>query len=195
MSFLSSNIVAGLPALIGVILGLRLATEGFPFLFYVGVLFGIAFLALHLGYGLMSRFPRFAGSSIEIWIFSAIAVTAFATATVILISFRGALDCVVGLKQLSGEQAKTVSTALIGAVTTYVALAWTKDIGDAKGYFWPSTHFKKAMETAYGELVTKPGNDTQTYEAMFLDTVRGHGPIGWDFKARRIRSGILADFI
>ena len=27
-----------------------------------------------------------------------------------------------------------MSTALISAVTTYLALAWTKDIGDAKGY-------------------------------------------------------------
>jgi hypothetical protein len=195
MSFLSSNVVAGLPAFIGVILGLRLAVEGCTLLFYVGALLVAAVLALNLGYSLMSRFPRVAGWLIEIWILSAIAVTACATAAVIAISFRGLLDKVVGIDQLSGERAKTVSTALIGAVTTYVALAWTKDIGDAKGYFWPSTHFKNAMQDAYDALVNKPGNDSQVFEAMFSDNVRDHGDIGWDFAARRIRSRILSEFI
>ena len=38
MSVLSSNLAAGLPALIGIILGLKLYVDGFNFIFYVALL-------------------------------------------------------------------------------------------------------------------------------------------------------------
>ena len=82
-----------------------------------------------------------------------------------------------------------------GSTLVYAALAWTNNIEDADGYFWPSTQFKKAIQAVYDELPDKPLNDTKVYEAMFLDTVRDYGPIGWDFAARRIRARVLAGFL
>lgn len=195
MSVLSSNVVAGLPALIGVVLGLRLYADGFNFFIYVAGLFAVALLCRNVGSNLMGRFPNLAGLLIEVWIISAIAVTACGTAVVTAISFSGLLDFVVGPKHLAAEQAKTMSTALIGAVTTYVALAWTKDIGDAKGYFWPTKHFIEAMQLAYNDMSAKPTVNTRANQAIFENVIDGEGAIGWDFSARRIRTRVLADYL
>ena len=72
---------------------------------------------------------------------------------------------------------------------------FTKDIGDAKGYFWTSTQLKKAMESAFKHLAKQPSNTSVAYDAIYLDTVRGYGNIGWDLKARRIRANVLAEFL
>jgi hypothetical protein len=195
MSFLSSNWVAGLPALFGVVLGLRLYVSEPVLVFYLVVLFVVAFVVRNIGNNVMLRSPTVGRALIECWIVSAIIVTAFATAGIAWITFSGPLDFIISTKQLVPDQVKTMSTALIGAATTYVALVWTKDIGDAKGYFWPSTHFKKAMQCAYKAMSTKPNGDSQLYDALFLDDVREYGDLGWDFAARGIRVQILANYL
>jgi hypothetical protein len=195
MDFLSSNIIVGLPALVGVLLGIKLYLTGFSLIFYILLLLGIDFIALNTGSFLMSRSPRFAGLLIELWILSAIAVTALTTAGIFWLTFSEPLNFIGNTAVLSAQQIKEISAVLISAVTAYAALAWTKNIEDADGYFWPSTQFKKAIQAVYDELPDKPLNDTKVYEAMFLDTVRDYGPIGWDFAARRIRARVLAGFL
>jgi hypothetical protein len=192
MNGLTGNAIIGLPALIGVILGLKLYVDGFQFLFYMALLITVPSIALNLGYYTMPRWPNVARLLIELWILSAIGVTAFATAAVTWISLNGPLDFIVNAKMLSTDQAKTMTTALISAVTTYVALVWTKDIGDAKGVFWPSTQFKKAMEKAYPQLSNPPANGDVVYQAMFTDVVEGYGDLGWTFFARGTRARLLA---
>jgi hypothetical protein len=197
MSFLSSNAVIGLPALIGVVLGVKLYVSGFDLVFYTLLIVGIAALALNIGYNIMPCYPRVAGYFIELWILAAVGVTAFATAAITWIALSGPLDYIINTKQLGTEQGKTITAALVTAVTTYVALVWTKDIGDAKGYFWPSTHFKQALQEAAQQVpASKPiRNDTQIYEAIYDDTVRDYGEIGWDFMARRTRAKLFSEFI
>jgi hypothetical protein len=187
--------IAGLPALLGVLLGIKLYLTGLSFIFYIVLMLGIAFIAMNTGYSLMSRFPKLAGLLIEVWILSAIAVTALTTAGIFCLTFSEPLNFIGNTALLSATQIKEISAALISAVTAYAALVWTKDIEGADGYFWPSTQFKKAIQAVYDELPTKPPNDSQVYEAMYLDTVREYGPIGWNFAARRKRAKVLADYL
>ncbi|MGC1780738.1 MAG: hypothetical protein WBB34_22615 [Xanthobacteraceae bacterium] len=195
MSFLSSNALIGLPALIGVVLGLKLYITGFDAVFYLLFVLGVAAIALNIGYNVMPWYPRVGGYLIELWILSAIGITAFATAAITWMSLSGPLDYIVNAKQLGTEQTKTMAAALVTAVTTYVALVWTKDIGDAEGYFWPSTHFRNALQQAAEQRTNPIQNDTQIYDAIYDDTVRGYGELGWDFGARRTRAKLYSEFI
>lgn len=193
---MSSNIVIGLPALLGVVLGLQLYADARHVTIYVALLFVISTVCLIIGYRTMRRWPRVAWVLIEVWILSAIAVTAIATAVVTWISLSAPIDFIVPTERLAPEQVKTMATALITAITTYIALVWTKDIGDATGYFWPSTHFKSAIQKTFEKLAVKPASDTKAYQAIYSENyIEGYGPVGWDFASRRIRAKVLAEFI
>jgi hypothetical protein len=96
---------------------------------------------------------------------------------------------------LTADESKTISGVFVGAVSTYVALVWTKDIGDAKGLFWPSTRFYSAVGKLFKRLTPRPPNTSVEYAACYLDTVEGYGDIGWDFMARFRRAKVLANYI
>lgn len=195
MSAVSGNLLAGLPALVGVLLGLKLYVEGRAVAVVIVVLFGVAAVALTVAESLMYRFPRVAAAVLELWFLSAVAVTALATAFVTWASFGTPLGWIVNASILTAEQLKTVQGAFVGALSAYIALVFTKDIGDAKGNFWTSTQFKKIIGKASQQLVSQPVHTSPAYAAIYLDTVEGYGNIGWGFKARRIRAKVLSDFI
>jgi hypothetical protein len=192
------NAVVGLPALIGVVLGLKLYAEGSPTCIGVALLLVVPAILLAIAFAIVARLPRIARVLIELWVLSAVAVTAFATAAITWLTLNGkALNYIVNTASLPTATATTMSAALITAITTYVALAWTKDIGDAKGFFWPSTQFKRAMAKAYALLpdARKPAGNTAAFDALFADTVQGYGNIGWGFGARGTRAKILSGII
>jgi hypothetical protein len=143
----------------------------------------------------MHRTPRIGRWLIEFWIFAAIGVTAAATALVTWLTLNASLDFLVDTSRMGTPQLEKMKTAFVTALTTYIALVWTKDIGDAKGFFWPSTAFKAAMATAYSKLRAKPAGASKEYEAMFMDTVTGFGPIGWGVTARGQRAAVLSAFV
>ncbi|WP_027040354.1 hypothetical protein [Mesorhizobium ciceri] len=130
---------------------------------------------------------------IEVWIVASVGVMSIATALILWIGLEP-LPSFLGVVS-DADAIKFVTGAFAGAITTYVALVWTKDISDSKGFFWPSFQFKQAIGNAYGMMVLKPAPATRAREAMFDDTIEGLGAVGWDFDGRGTRAKILANFI
>jgi hypothetical protein len=195
LGLLDSSMVLGLPMLLGVVGGLKLYVDGWHFVPYVAVPLVVAIGAVLLGHALMRYRPRLAWVLIELWVLSAIAVTAFATAFLMWVSLDATFGWIGDISVITAENLKTLKTAFATAVSTYVALAWTKDIGDGKGMFWPNTQFKAAMSEAYNSLNPKPAGTSTVYQAIFQDVVAGHGNLGWSFAARGVRAGIFSRWL
>ncbi len=195
MNYILGNAVIGLPSLIGVILGLKLYAAGCRFAIYPAFMFVGPLVLLIIAKSIIHKMPRLAWAFIEIWILAAVAVTAFATAVVTWVSLDTPINQIFNTPGLSADQTKGISGVFVGAVSTYVALVWTKDIGDAQGAFWPSTQFKDAMDKAFHRLQPPPGNTTKAYQAIYQNTVDDYGNIGWGFRARLARANVLAAYI
>ncbi len=191
----AANAIVGLPALIGVIFGLKLYSDFLPAAYLEAAMLIIAFVARSVAFATMADHPKLARYLIELWIVSAVAVTAAATAGVTWLTLNASVDLLFNTSKIGADQLKTITAAFVTALTTYVALVWTKDIGDARGYFWPSTAFKKAMNGAYQKLNPPPGGASTVYAALYLDSIPGFGNLGWGFSARKKRAEILADYI
>ena len=195
MNLLDSSAITGLPALIGVVLGVKLYADGWGFAPYIVAPLVVAFLALGIGRAAMPRAPRIGWLLIELWILSAVAVTSLATALIMWVTLDASLTRLIDVSKFNADKLKTLSGAFVAAVSTYVALVWTKDIGDAKGFFWPSTQFKSAIGKAFESLDPEPAGTTEVFQAAYQDVVQGHGNLGWSLPARRTRAGILADYL
>lgn len=193
MKALLRTALGALPPLLGVMLGIRAFTGGLFWIAIGGGLVLLPLLSLEIGRRLMHRKPVMARWFIEIWVLSAIGVLALATAFGLWLGLAP-LPGLLGVP--AGDEAtKAVTGAFAGAVATYVAVIWTKDILESKGLFSPATQFRAAMSRAHKHLSTKPTPASPTYEAVFEDTVAGEGRIDWDFSARGRRAEILAAFI
>jgi hypothetical protein len=193
MNFGLGNASKGLPALLGVMLGIRSYTGGSSWIWGCIAMILAAAVLMRLGRAMMHRWPRVGRWLIEVWVLAAIGVAALAAAFILWLGLAP-LPAFIGIAG-SDDAKKAISGAFVGAVTTYVALVWTKDVSDATGYFWPSAQFKVGMSEAYEAMANKPAGGSATSETMFEDTVTGHGGLGWGFHARGIRAGILADFL
>jgi hypothetical protein len=187
------NFGTGLPALAGVLLGIRLYTGGRVWNWRAALVLAIAWVVMLLGRRLVRRRPRLGAWVIESWIVSAVLVTAFVTELLLVLALNDWLPAILG--QASGKALEKLSATLVGAVGTFTALVWTKDIADAKGYFWPSTQLRHALRSLYATLKVKPvGNGTE-YSAFFLDAVPDTDITGWSFPDRRARAGIVSRFL
>lgn len=187
------NAAGGLPALLGVVLGVWIYAGGACWVLAAVALLVVAAGCAWAGRAMLHRWPTFGGLLIEMWILAPIAVMALATAFIIWFGLEK--PSLPGTAAPDEKTRDALSAALVGAVTTYVAFVWTKDIAEAKGFFWPSTQFKQGMRQAYDALLRKPQEASVTFEAMFEDTVAGLGQLGWSFLARRRRAQLLADFL
>ncbi|WP_395017495.1 hypothetical protein [Dongia sp.] len=189
MDFGLGSAIKGLPALLGVILGIRMYTGGLlPAQLCIGIAGG-AVVSMLAGRGIMHRWPSIGRWLIEIWILAAVAMIAVATLAVLWLS-NTSLIPVLGSRDPEAD--KTIASTFVGAVTAYMALLWTKDIGDGTGAFWPSTQFKRGMADAFKLMPNKPVGGSQLSEAMFEDVVEGYGDLGWGFRARGVRAKLLA---
>lgn len=190
MSLLPNTLV-GLPALLGVLLGLAIYVNGET---YIPIAAGLLVLPLCLtaiGHISMHRQPKLARWLIESCIFSAAAAVAFGTAIVAWVSLESPLLKILDLEAFTSDEQKTLSGVFIGAVTSFLALVWMKDIGEGKGFFWPSTQFQSAIGAAYRRLKPEPGGTSTVYQASFEPAIDGHGMQGWGFGARAIRAAVF----
>jgi len=195
MNYIFGNAVVGLPSLVGVIFGLMLYLKGGCFFIYPAIMLFAPLILLLIARSVMHSRPRTAWLLIELWIFSAVAVTAFATAFVTWVSLDTPVAKLLGASGLDAEHVKAITGIFIGAVSTYVALVWTKDIGDAEGVFWPSTQFKSAIDKAFTQLLPRPNNDSKIYQASYQKNVDDYGEIGWGFSARWKRAKVFAEYL
>lgn len=195
MKKLIGTATIGLPALAGVLLGIRSFTEVTYYHWLLGDIALIAFgySLLRVGIGLIPSSPAVGRWFVETWILSSIGVMALATFAILYIALEPLpswLGVVVG-----DERTKAVTSAFAGAITAYITLVWTKDITEGKGYFWPSTQFKDGLASAWEKKAPSPGRGTAARAAMFDDYIENVGKIGWDFSDRGKRNEIIQSFI
>lgn len=183
------------PALMGVIWGVfAYVYGGFWWIAGIGV---AACGAAWFGKKQLAHSPRAGLFFIELSIGAAITVMALTTSVVAWIGVHA--DSIF---PGSSELQHTLGGALTGAVTTFFAALWTKDVENAEGALWPSTHFKKGLVGAFGD---RPGSrsrvprDTRVYDAVFLDHVRGEGEKPgfdtWGYEARWTRAQIINEWL
>jgi hypothetical protein len=187
MSKLFGNVTQGFPALIGVLWGITIYSPSLhrwwiPALVLVG-----AFALMHIGRLLIGRNPLIGCLFIEAWGMAAVSIVAFGTMLVLWLTIH-ASDFIQGTE----EEKKAISSALIGAVTAYLAVLWVKDIQVGEGPFWTGTQFREAVQAAFKAPPKAPIVDTREWDAVWEERVRGNGPVGWGLTARWKRSKIIA---
>jgi hypothetical protein len=183
----------GLPALLGVVVGVRLYTGGLQWLLGAALVFGVFWVLLGVGRLMVISHPRTGAWIIEVWIVSAVLVTAFMTDLILWLTLMDWFPSVLG--EPTGKPLEKLSATLVGAVATFTALVWTKDIADAKGYFWPSTQFRYGLEALYKKLAVKPKPNTIPSNAIYMDVVADTDITGWSFADRRARAKIIAAYM
>jgi hypothetical protein len=191
------NFTRGLPALLGVVFGIRVYTGGLEWLVICAALLAAAIAALTVGRAVIKRYPVAGGWIIETWIMSPICATALSTALIVWLSALG-LPTIFG-SEPDEDIRKSVAATFVGAVTTYAAIVWTKDIEEGTGIFWPSTQFKTALAAVQKELSNAgraPPGGSIDRQAMVSDIVETSPKIvGWDFSARRRRARMVQEYI
>lgn len=188
MSKLFGNAAQGLPALIGVLWGITsysptLHRWWIPTLTLVG-----AFALMYTGKRLIGPKPVVGWLFIEGWGIAAVSIVALGTMFVLWLTLHAA-----DLVQRTEEEEKAISSALIGAVTAYLAVLWVKDIQAGDGPFWAGTQFKEAVQAAFKDPPRAPAVDTREWDAVWEPRVRDNGPVGWGLTARWKRAKILTN--
>jgi hypothetical protein len=189
MSPVTGNAARGLPALIGVLWGIYLYTPDWSRFWYPFVTLVVARIFLGLGRAAMGRWPLLGWMLIELWIVAAISVMALGTVAVLWLTVNSP-----NWFPLDEPERKAISGALVGAVTTYIAVLWTKEIQDGSGPFWPGTQFRSAVRSAFADPARVPKGDTRARDAIDEDRVR-EGLEGWGLSARLQRARILGDHL
>jgi len=185
-----TGVLQGLPGLIGVLAGIALyakspvlASIGLPAIFLVSLI-----LVLFLSRKLFISYPRMGLFLLELWVLSAICIVALCTQLILWLTVesptwfdldKGRLDAVTG--------------ALVGALTTYLATIWTKDVQDSKGPLLASTQFQQFLAVNFSTSHDLKG-DTAEVEACSSDAVRT-GVTGWGFMSRWRRAKILSEYL
>ena len=184
------NLTKGLPSLIGVLWGIYLYKPGFSWAFQILLVLALSMVCLKVGQSLLGKNPVAGWVFIELWVFSAIALVAASTLGILWLTVNAP-----SFLSVDKSQQDAVAGALVGAVTAFLAILWTKDIEDASGPFWPSTQFKKGLASAFGTESLSPPQDSRARDVVYEERVRAKGPKGWGFTARRERAYILQEFL
>lgn len=181
-----ADIAKGLPALIAVILGVALYVGYAPvWMLLVAVALGAVGAAV--GRYLLRHDPVLANVLISLWILVGIGVMAAVSAGLLWL----AMKLPKLFPSLSADQVKEVGAALMGALTTFIGVAFAKDMAEGKGIFWPAGVFKKFIVTVFSPSLVVPVRDTRTWDAVYEDRVRDKGPKAWGFRSRHARAKIL----
>jgi hypothetical protein len=185
MTSLLGNAAKGLPALLGVFWGVWLFTLGPRSLWELAVTLILGWALSKIGGAFLRRRPLVGWLLIECWMIVAISVAAFSTYWVLWFTVN--VSNFIAFR--STEEQKALAAVLVGAVSTYLAGVFTKDIAEGKGFFSPAANLKRALDAAFGGT-TKA--DTRRWDAIYEDRVREDGPKGWGFKARFLRVRIIS---
>jgi hypothetical protein len=176
----------GVPSVIGVLWGIFLYVPGVDWAWYLVTVMVVALFLLWVGRKCLVRYPLIGWILIEFWVLSAISVVALSTAGILWLTVNAP-----SFFPIREAEQKAVAGALVGAVTAFLAVLWTKDVEEATGPFWPSTQFKKGLSSAFSSAPGAPAGDTRAWDAVYEERVREQGPAGWGFIARYERALIL----
>lgn len=186
MNDLINKIARGLPPLLGVLGGIYIFRPGdltlAAAILAVGFVAGLA--ARMAGIRAVKSRPMLGWFLNEWWILAAISIIALSTAVVLWVTVNA--DSLV---PVASDAQSAVSGALVGAVTAFLAVLWTKDIEEGAGIFWPATSFKKGLKERFNDLTKEA--DPHAYYAVHYDQAYDGSFAGWGFIERRKRAGLL----
>ncbi|HSA56502.1 MAG TPA: hypothetical protein VLE53_12415 [Gemmatimonadaceae bacterium] len=179
----------GMPALLGVILGVIAFAIRSSAFYFIGVVILVVFGLRWFARRMAGRTPRVAVLLIETWLFLSIALVALSTAAILWLTVR-----LPGILPGDESTVKAVSGALVGAATAYFAALWIKEIQEVGGLFSPGTQFRQALEAAFRVHPRVPDRTSRAYEAIYADRVQS-GPSGWGLQARWQRAHLVAEHL
>lgn len=190
MSKLLGNAGQGLPPLIGVLWGIYLYSSALENWWLPVPVLVVAFLLMRFGRWLLRYSPLGGCALIELWAAGSVSIVALCTMLVLWLTVHAG-------DFLSGTDAekKAVSAALVGAVTAYLAVLWTKDIQASEGPFWSGTQLKEGLSVAFKKEDRQPEADSREWDAVWENRVRCGGPDGWGLKSRWWRCGIVGRYL
>lgn len=190
MSRVIGNAGQGLPPLIGVLWGIYLYSYALEkWWLPVPVLVG-AFLVMRIGRWLLRHSPLGGCALIELWVAGSVCIVALGTMCALWLTVH-AEDFLPG----TDAEKKAVSGALVGAVTAYLAVLWTKDIQASEGTFWAGTQLKEGLNAVFKEEDRTPEADSREWDAVWENRVRSDELVGWGLKSRWRRCGILERYL
>ena len=185
------NLAKGLSPLCGSILAVAVYA-GYLRWWWLAIFAGVGLLALVAGRVFMSSNPFLSGFLLTFWIMFGVALLSIVTLLVLWVS----LHSPTLLPGLASDERKELAGVLIGAVTAFAGVLFTKNIDEGGGPFWPGTQFKQGVKNAF-ELRLNDNRDTIVYDAVLRDRVRGQADPkldafqGWGFRARLKRAQII----
>lgn len=188
------NAAKGFPAVAGVLLGVLTYGSYAPVAGTLGLVMlgAVGWISRNVGIYIFPFNPRAGRTAIELWVLTAIAIMALVAMLSIAISLAPLAQW-LHLRGTDNEY-KALSGALSGAVLTYVAFVWTKDITDGTGFFWPSTAFKVAMCKSLLGLPEAMQYNGRLQHAVYGESIEGiEGTVGWGFKDRTIRTRVYIE--
>jgi hypothetical protein len=190
MRSLLTTSAKGLPSLVGVMWGALALGNAWSISTNAAVLGG-GLAVGWIGRRTVKRAPLLALLLMDLSIVATIAIVSFCTWTVLAL----ATTTLPLFPARPADQQKALSGALVGALTTYFALVWTKDIADGTGPLWPSNQFKAAIGHAFSTGSHVPDRASLAYSAIFEDRVPAKNINGWGYGARWSRAWIIHDFV
>lgn len=184
----------GLPALLGVVLGILVYFVGRQgVVVVVGVIAAVVLMRV-MASTIAATHPRMALLLVEPWILLAVALTALSTSAVLWLTMS-VPRLIVGDK----ETVNAVAGALVGAVSAYFAGLWTKEIAEVGGPFSPGVVFQSVLEAAFKHPDKVPPASSIAYQAIYFPRVDtgpdGTGPNGWGPKARWDRARLISEYL
>jgi hypothetical protein len=191
MSLLDTG-AKGFPSLAGVVWGVMALGDGWSIIVNVECLIAGLFVGW-LGRTIIGRAPLTGLFLIDLSIVATSAIVSISTWLVLLASMKAPTF----FQTTSPDELKALTGALVGALTTYFAFVWTKDIADGTGPLWPSSQFRTAVRTAFstGAHVPTAAGNRRVYDTVFADRVTTDRIEGWSYGARWKRAWILHDYL
>ncbi len=187
-----AGVLRGLPGLLGILAGIGLyATPLVQPSFCLPILLLVALVVLLLlSRKVFLKHPRLALILLEPWVLSAVCIVALCTQLILWLTITSP-DWFPALEK---PRLDAVTGALIGALTTYLATVWTKDVEESKGPFLPSTQFEKSLAVYFTKKYKLTGA-TSEWDACNSDFVLVGRIKGWGFVSRWKRAKILSDYL
>lgn len=181
----------GLPALVGVAMGVYLFASPLKYAIWLPLLvIAVLSVVLSAAQGVFNEKPVLGLVLTEPWTLAAVSLVATFTGIVLWMTVN--LETLVGLPD---KDAKAVSGALIGAFTTFAATAWIKEIQETSGALVTSgqaqSHFKAFVihHEIEGDTVARELCENETAIAKGVEVT------GWGFKARWQRARLMQEFL
>jgi hypothetical protein len=190
--------MAGIPALFAALGGVGLFYLGHDdhvlrAVVVGGAVFAVGAVLLLVGLARLRRHPVSGVWLIAGWIIGLLAIGAGIGAVLIVVGIEVA-DALTTSKSPKSE-ADSVAGFVTGAVGTFAATLFTKDLEEGTGRIWPSAITKKALGEKFEGVFANKSDDKSkaAREAVYADHPHDVDIKGWGLSARVTRAKAIAD--